>query len=110
MRWASLIITVPALAYCGGEYFSGAWRTLRNRHVTMDVSVTLGLLTAFLVSAAATLRGYGDVYFDSVTMFLFLLLGVRYLDTAQFKAFFAENDKVYYDLIKKLGLLVQPSK
>src|SRR5919198_806114 len=39
-----------------------------------------------------------------------LLLGVRHLDTAQFKAFFAENDKVYYDLIKKLGLLVQPSK
>jgi putative tricarboxylic transport membrane protein len=39
-----------------------------------------------------------------------LLLGVRYLDTAQFKAFFAENDKVYYDLIKKLGLLVHPSK
>jgi hypothetical protein len=39
-----------------------------------------------------------------------LLLGVRYLDTAQFKTFFAENDKVYYDLIKKLGLLVSPSK
>jgi len=39
-----------------------------------------------------------------------LLLGVRYLDTAQFKAFFAENDKLYYELIKKLGLLANPSK
>ena len=39
-----------------------------------------------------------------------LLLGVRYLDTAQFKAFFAENDKLYYELIKKLDLLANPSK
>ena len=35
-----------------------------------------------------------------------LLLGVRYLNTAQFKEFFAENDQVTLDLIKKLGLLV----
>jgi Cu2+-exporting ATPase len=80
LRWASLIITVPVLAYCGGEFLAGAWRALRNRHVTMDVSVTLGLVTAFAASTWATLSGHGDVYFDSVTMFLFLLLGVRYLE------------------------------
>jgi Cu2+-exporting ATPase len=80
LRWASLIITVPVLAYCGGEFFAGAWRALRNRHVTMDVSVALGLITAFAASAWATLKAHGDVYFDSVTMFLFLLLGVRYLE------------------------------
>ena len=35
-----------------------------------------------------------------------LLLGVRYLDTAQFKTFFADTDKVTLDLIRKLGLQV----
>ena len=35
-----------------------------------------------------------------------LLLGVRYLDTGEFKAFFAENDKTTLDLIRKLGLQV----
>jgi tripartite-type tricarboxylate transporter receptor subunit TctC len=35
-----------------------------------------------------------------------LLLGVRYLDTPQFKTFFAQNDKVTLDLIRKLGLQV----
>jgi len=35
-----------------------------------------------------------------------LLLGVRYLNTADFKSFFAENDKVTFALIEKLGLLV----
>jgi tripartite-type tricarboxylate transporter receptor subunit TctC len=35
-----------------------------------------------------------------------LLLGVHYLDTQTFKAFFAETDKVMLDLIRKLGLQV----
>ena len=35
-----------------------------------------------------------------------LQLGVRYLNTEQFRAFFAEADKVNLDLIRKLGLLV----
>ena len=35
-----------------------------------------------------------------------LLLGVHYLDTAQFRVFFAEADKVNLDLIRKLGLLI----
>src|SRR5689334_1144509 len=35
-----------------------------------------------------------------------LLLGVHYLDTPQFKAFFAQSDKLTLDLIRKLGLQV----
>jgi len=35
-----------------------------------------------------------------------LQLGVRYLDTAEARAFFAHDDKVNLDLIRKLGLLV----
>jgi tripartite-type tricarboxylate transporter receptor subunit TctC len=35
-----------------------------------------------------------------------LLLGVYYLDSAHFRAFFAEADKVNLDLIRQLGLLV----
>jgi hypothetical protein len=38
-----------------------------------------------------------------------LLLGVEYLDTVQFRTFFAEADKVNLALIRKLGLLVSPS-
>jgi putative tricarboxylic transport membrane protein len=37
-----------------------------------------------------------------------LLLGVEYLDTVQFRTFFAEADKINLALIRKLGLLVSP--
>ena len=80
MRWASLVLTVPVVLWSAGPFFAGAWRGLRARRLGMDVPVALGIAIAFAASAWATLTGRGDVYFDSVTMFVFLLLGARYLE------------------------------
>jgi Cu2+-exporting ATPase len=46
----------------------------------MDVPVVLGIVAASVASIAATIAGEGEVYFDSVTMFIFLLLASRYLE------------------------------
>jgi Cu2+-exporting ATPase len=46
----------------------------------MDVPVALGVAVAFVASVAATVQGGGEVYFDSITMFVFLLLGGRFLE------------------------------
>ena len=81
MRWAGLVLTVPVIAFCAAPFFRGAWRDLRNRTAGMDVPVALGLAAAFGASAWATVTGSGAVYFDSVSMFVFLLLGGRYLET-----------------------------
>jgi Cu2+-exporting ATPase len=82
LSWAGLVLTLPVLLYSAGPMFRGAWRDLRERHLGMDVPVALGLGAAFLGSAWNTVRGSGEVYFDSVTMFVFLLLGARYLEMA----------------------------
>lgn len=80
MRWASMILTAPVVLYSAAPFFIRAWRDLRARYLGMDVPVALGIGTAFVASAWATLRGTGEVYFDSVTMFVFFLLGARYLE------------------------------
>jgi Cu2+-exporting ATPase len=80
MRWASLVLTVPVVAYSAQPFFLGAWRELRARRAGMDVPVALGIAVAFGASLWATLRGGGEVYFDSVTMFVFLLLAGRFLE------------------------------
>ena len=82
MRWASLLLTLPALCYSAQPFFQGAWASLRQRALGMDVPVALGIAAAFAGSAVATWRGQGEVYFDSVTMFIFLLLCSRYLELA----------------------------
>ena len=80
MEWASLTLTLPALIYAGAPFFLGAWRDLALRRPGMDVPVALGLAAAFFGSAWATFRGEGPVYYDSVTMFIALLLCARYLE------------------------------
>jgi Cu2+-exporting ATPase len=80
MRWASLALTVPVVAYSAQPFFRGAWRDLTAGRAGMDVPVALGIAVAFMASLWATLRGGGEVYFDSVTMFVFLLLAGRYVE------------------------------
>ena len=80
MRWASLVLTLPVVFYSAAPFFRGAWRDLRFRRVGMDVPVALGVGAAFLASVWATLTASGEVYFDSVTMFVFFLLGGRFLE------------------------------
>lgn len=87
MRWASLVITVPVVLYSAQTFFVSAWRDLKRRRLGMDVPVSLAIGGAFLASVWATVRGGGEVYYDSVTMFTFFLLVGRFLElTARHKA------------------------
>jgi Cu2+-exporting ATPase len=80
MGWASFLLTLPAVTYCAWPFLRGAWRDLRRGLPGMDVPVALGILAAFAGSAASLVQGRGQVWFDSITMFVFLLLGSRYLE------------------------------
>lgn len=80
MRWASMFLTIPAVFYSALPFFKGAWANLKSRTLGMDVPVALGIAAAFFGSVVATIKGEGDVYFDSATMFIFLLLCSRYLE------------------------------
>ena len=80
LHWASLVLTLPAVFYSCGPFFANAWRDLKLRRIGMDVPVALGIGVAFLASLWATVSGQGEVYFDSVSMFAFFLLGGRFLE------------------------------
>ncbi len=87
MRWASLILTLPVVFYSSAPFFRNAWRDIKLRRVGMDVPVALGVGAAFLASCWATFVQGGEVYYDSVSMFVFFLLGGRFLEmTARQKA------------------------
>jgi Cu2+-exporting ATPase len=82
LRWISLVITTPVVFYSARVFFTSAWRDLRRWRFGMDVPVSIAIAIAFSSSVWATLTGGGEVYFDSVTMFTFLLLTGRYLEMA----------------------------
>ena len=79
-RWIELGLTLPVLLYSAAPFLRGAWRDLRNASIGMDVPVALGILVAFGGSLYATWTGRGEVYYDSVAMFVFFLLVSRYFE------------------------------
>lgn len=80
MRWVSLLLTAPVVAYSASGFFVSAWRDLKRRQLSMDVPVSLAIGGAFLASLWSTVFGGSEVYFDSVCMFAFFLLASRYLE------------------------------
>lgn len=80
MNWASFVMTVPVVLYSAWPVWTGFAQALRERRVTMDVPVAISIVTAFVPSAMATVAGHGEVYFDSVTMFIAFLLTARYFE------------------------------
>ena len=81
LRWASLILTLPVVFYSALPFFRAAYRDILMRAPGMDVPVALALSIAFGASVFNTVQLKGDVWFDSVSMFVFLLLGARMLES-----------------------------
>ncbi|MDI1300422.1 MAG: heavy metal translocating P-type ATPase [bacterium] len=81
LRWINLLITTPVFFYSGKPFYHSAWQALKIRHLNMDVPVSLALISAYIASIYATVTGHGDVYFDSVSMFIFFLLTSHFLET-----------------------------
>ena len=80
MRWASLLITLPVVLVSCAPFFAGALAELRQRRIGLDTPIALGVAFGFGASAWATVSGAGEVYFDSISMLAFLLLGARFLE------------------------------
>src|SRR5690606_4777368 len=82
LRWAQWMLTLPVMLFCAWPIFSNALHSLRRRRIGMDVPAALGILLAFFASSASTFESSGEVWFDSVTMFVFFLLLARWLESA----------------------------
>ncbi len=73
LRWISLLLTLPVVLYAAKPFVISAWRSIRARQMNMDVPVSLALYYTFFASGYATIFATGEVYFESVCMFTFLL-------------------------------------
>lgn len=79
-RWLAMGLSGVSLAYGGREFFHRAWSSLRARaRISVDLPVALGLGVGWIYSAWATVRGVGEVWFDSVAVLVAALLTARWL-------------------------------
>jgi Cu+-exporting ATPase len=70
----SMALAVPVLAYSASDYWRSARLALRQRVLTLEVPIVLGLAAIYAQSAWEILSGRGTGYLDSLTGLVFLLL------------------------------------
>lgn len=79
LRIAQLVLTVPVMLFSAAPLFRAAASQIRARAIGMDLPIVLGLTAAFAASAHATAIASGATYYDSITMFVALVMGSRWL-------------------------------
>ena len=82
MQWASLMLTLPVVLYSAKPFWQGALRDLSTRHLSMDAPVALAIASTFATSLWSIFTEQSALYFDSISMFVFLLLASRYLESS----------------------------
>ncbi len=83
-HWIGFAIATPTLLYSGLPFYKGAWTGLRNLHLSMDLPIAIGASVTYLYSVYVTVSATaaGEVYYDTVVNFLFVILVGRYLEAA----------------------------
>ncbi len=81
-HWVGFALATPTLFYSGYPFLHGAWTGLQRLHLTMDLPIAIGALTTYCYSLFVTLNpvSHGEVYYDTVVNFLFVILVGRYLE------------------------------
>lgn len=79
-RWISLVLATPVILYSALPFLTNAINGLKAKQLNMDLPVSLAIFGAYGASCYATLMSVGEVYFESICMFTFLLLLGKYLE------------------------------
>lgn len=82
-RWVSAVLGVIALAWPGRVFFQGAFAALRTRSPHLDVPIALALGVGGTAGLVNVILGRGEIYFDSLTVLVFLLLVGRFIQYRQ---------------------------
>ncbi|MFS6937745.1 P-type cation-transporting ATPase [Neisseria animaloris] len=81
LHWGAFLMVLPAMFYSAVPFYQGTWRDLKNRRIGMDTPVAIAIILTFTAGIYGLLSNAGQgLYFESIAMFVFLLLGGRYME------------------------------
>jgi Cu2+-exporting ATPase len=76
----SLLLTTPVVLYSGSIFYVSALKAIQAKSVNMDVPITIAILATYIAGVMSVNASTGEVYFESICMFVFFLLISRFLE------------------------------
>lgn len=103
-QWVSFFLATPVFFYSGFPFIKSAVLAIKSKYLNMDVPVAIAIILAYTFSIHNLLAKEGEIYFDSVVMFVFFLSASRYVEMmGRYKALLrtAKNTAVLPDVVAK---------
>ncbi|MDD6161352.1 MAG: heavy metal translocating P-type ATPase metal-binding domain-containing protein [Campylobacteraceae bacterium] len=81
LHFAEFVLASPPVFYTASVFYRSALSSLKLRQISMDVNVSLGILSVYFYSVYAMLSGLPEVYFDSACMLVTFIFAGKFLQT-----------------------------
>jgi Cu+-exporting ATPase len=72
--WLALLLALPVVIYSAADFWRAAWTSLRQKMLTMEVPIALGLAAIYGSSVLEVAMQRGPGYCDSLSGLIFFLL------------------------------------
>ncbi len=110
VNWLMGLVATPVQFYVGGQYYVGAYKSLRNRSANMDVLIAMGSSVAYaysIIIAAGLIPGH--VYFETSAVIITLIRLGKFLE-ARAKGRTSEAIKKLIGLRAKTASIVRDGR
>lgn len=110
-HWIGFALATPTLFYSGIPFLKGALNSLKKFHLNMDLPIAVGALTTYIYSTYVTVNSaiVGEVYFDTVVTFIFVILIGRYLEMSSRDMATSATQRLF-DLQPRVATLLKEGK
>ncbi len=78
-RWLSAGLALPVLTYCAWPFYRNTFSSFTSRQLNLDVPIVAALVSGIIFSIWGLFSAGQTVYFDSLSMLVFLLLSSRFV-------------------------------
>ncbi|MCK5124673.1 MAG: heavy metal translocating P-type ATPase metal-binding domain-containing protein [candidate division Zixibacteria bacterium] len=90
--WAKILLALPVVAYSAASFFRPAIKSIQQKHINMDVPVSIGIIILFTRSLYEIIILNQAGYMDSLCALVFLLLiGRLYQSKTYFSMIFSRD-------------------
>jgi Cu+-exporting ATPase len=92
-------LALPIVFYCSTDYFRAAYQSLKQRYISVDVPLSLGIAVIFVWSTFEIFSHTGTGYMDSLAGLLFFLLTGKWYQQKTYAQLSFERDyKSYFPI------------
>jgi heavy metal translocating P-type ATPase len=78
-RWLNLVLSLPAIFYSATPFYQSAWSAIKNKKISIDIPIVVAIILVTLSGTYSLFIGSDHLYFDSITVLIFLLLFARFV-------------------------------